>query len=557
MGALDGPPGAPRDAIGRDEAARRWADYRAQIWRVNAARRGQFVRATTLRLLRPGSWLFRAVTRVAEPVLVACRRRRGPLPVVSVAEFPEGAAGLATEQRRGSERDAPTMTRVVLGASDPRAADLVVRDLNGVLVGAREWIVVVDEADHVVPGALAAMADLGASRGADLVYADEVTAGGRLVARTAALGPIGLLGADRAGRVTLFRRDALARVGGFSAVADWAFRHDAVTRLVEAGATTAHYPRVAATTDESARYVGSLERATRAALGRRGVTAVVGSASEVGAVPWRATPSRRPSVAIVVPTRDRVDLLEACLRSVREHTAYPSYEVVVVDNDSVEPATRDYLSRSDARVVAAPGPFNYSAIINRGVAATDAEVIVTLNNDVTVAQDDWLDQLVAVATMPGVGVVGVRLDEPDGRPQHEGIAVAPYPQNLRRDLNYVVADAWLESTREASAVTGACQAMRREVFDELGGLDERLVVVHNDVDLCLRARRLGYSTVYLASVRLTHAEGSSRGSLTPEDDVVTFLARWDGFAGLDDPHFPEQLELIGDVVRCRGARPYS
>ena len=236
-----------------------------------------------------------------------------------------------------------------------------------------------------------------------------------------------------------------------------------------------------------------------------------------------------------------------------ELTDYPDYEVVVVDNGSVEPATRRFLDAAGCRVVAAPGPFNYPAIVNRGVRATDAELVVTLNNDVTVTQADWLAQMVGAAQLPGVGVVGVRLDGPDGSSQHEGIAIAPYPQHLRRDANYRVPDAWLDSTREASAVTGACQLFSRALFDELGGLDESMAVVHNDVDFCLRAGRLGRSTIYLASVRLTHAESSTRGALVPDEDVARFVARWDIFGAFADPHVPERLRLVGDVVECAPA----
>jgi GT2 family glycosyltransferase len=159
--------------------------------------------------------------------------------------------------------------------------------------------------------------------------------------------------------------------------------------------------------------------------------------------------------------------------------------------------------------------------------------------------------MVAVATLGDVGVVGVFLEDPAGHAQHEGVAIAPYPQHLRRDRNYLVPDAFLGATREASAVTGACQLVSRSLFDELEGLDEALPVVHNDIDFCLRAQRLGRLVVYVATVKHLHAESSSRGSLVPPADIERFIARWDAFATLDDPWFPARYELVGDVIRWR------
>ena len=143
-------------------------------------------------------------------------------------------------------------------------------------------------------------------------------------------------------------------------------------------------------------------------------------------------------MSIVIPTRDRLDLLTACLAALEQRTSYPSYEVVIVDNDSTEPATRRFFTETRHRVVAAPGPFNYARVVNRGVAASTGEFVVTLNNDVTITTDDWLEQMVGVAALPDVGIVGVSPRDPAGHAQHEGIvmvalspAPAPRPQ-LRR-----------------------------------------------------------------------------------------------------------------------------
>jgi len=551
-------PGAPLDAMSRAEARRRWTAYRADVWLTLAEARGQGARVAVLRRLRPGSLTFRLVTALAEPAFALRRRWRGPAaPAAAAPSFPFGDEPVATATgvARASEVEV-----VTVGDGDAASA---IRRANGALVG-DGWLVVVDESDRLGDGALAQMAALGVASAADLVYADEHArdAAGRLrpVARPARAGWVALLSYDVTGRVVLFSKAALRGIGGFRDAARWSFRHDAVIRLVESGAVAAHLDQtVVETALEDPRRGADLAAVTADALERGGPGGTAEpDAVMPGLVRWRvAAPRAWPTVSVVIPTRDRLDLLRPCLAAIERRTTYPAYEVVIVDNDSVEPATRRFFTETRHRVVAAPGPFNYARVVNRGVAASTGEFVVTLNNDVTITTDDWLEQMVGVASLRDVGIVGVHLRDPAGHAQHEGIAVAPYPQHLRRDRNYVVPDAYLEATREASAVTGACQMISRSLYDELGGLDESLAVVHNDTDLCLRAQCLSRRVVYLATVRLEHAESSSRGALTPVQDIERFIARWDVFGALSDPWFPARWELVGDVIRWRRARPTS
>ncbi len=550
-----GPPGAPPDDVSVAEARRRWIHYRAEVWTTLAEVRGQSGRLAILRNLRPGSLAFRIVIAMAAPVF-ALRRRLRPsgTPIISNAPltFPFGnESSEPTWQHPMNVNDVDVLT---LDGSD---VDAAIARANDALAG-EGWLMVIDATDELLEGALNQMAVLGATHSADLVFADERTrdAAGRTIvtARPRSLGWVSLLSYDASGRAVLFRRSSLREIGGFDQAAGWAFRHDAVIRLIETGAIAAHLDRtVVETPNHNARYDLALPVVTTAALGRRaGGGLAVSDEVFPGLVRWRVKPPDGwPSVSIVIPTRDRLDLLAPCLAALEERTTYPSYEVVIVDNGSVEPETLRFFAETRHRVVSAPGPFNYARVINRGVAASTGDYIVTLNNDVTITTDDWLEQMVGVATLPGVGIVGVYLEDPAGHAQHEGVAIAPYPQHLRRDRNYVVPDAFLLATREVSAVTGACQLVSRALFDELDGLDETLVVVHNDTDFCLRAQRLGRSVVYVATVRLLHAESSSRGRLTPQEDIERFIARWDVFATLSDPWFPARWELVGDIIRWR------
>ncbi|NJM91958.1 MAG: glycosyltransferase [Rhodospirillaceae bacterium] len=190
-------------------------------------------------------------------------------------------------------------------------------------------------------------------------------------------------------------------------------------------------------------------------------------------------PDPPPLVSIVIPTRDRKDLLEACIDSLDRATSYRNKEVIVLDNDSEEPATKAYFAalaqRPDVRIVSAPGPFNYPRLINLGASHARGEFLMTLNNDIEAFEPDWLNELVSQASRPEVGLVGCLLLYPDRSVQHAGVIVG-----LSGVAGHMYADAApddpgyagrIHVTQDLSAVTGACQLMRRALFERLGGLE--------------------------------------------------------------------------------------
>ena len=211
-----------------------------------------------------------------------------------------------------------------------------------------------------------------------------------------------------------------------------------------------------------------------------------------------------------------------------------------------------YLQDSGLRVVPAPGPFNYSAIINRGVRSSDAEFILTLNNDTRILEDTWLRQLMELASQPRVGAVGCRLVLPDGAPQHEGIILARTgPQNLSFQAPDIRTRLLLESTRDVTAVTGACCLTTRPAWEAVAGLDEALPVAYNDVDYCLRLRANEFRVLYTPHVTVEHEEGSSRGELQPSTDVSLMRERW-----YPPDSWPERYfspHLMGDAAGWRFA----
>ncbi|TXC69879.1 glycosyltransferase [Sphingomonas ginsenosidivorax] len=225
-----------------------------------------------------------------------------------------------------------------------------------------------------------------------------------------------------------------------------------------------------------------------------------------------------PPVTVIIPIRNRVDLLRTCLDGVAA-TKYPDIEVIVVDNDSDDPQTLSYLAALDParhRVVRHPGPFNYSAMNNRAVAGAHGQLICLLNNDVEVLEPDWLAMMAVQAMRKDVGAVGARLLYPDGRIQHAGVVIG-VGNAAGHAHRFVHPDEEGYFRRHAlaqftTAVTGACLLVQRERFEAVGGLDEHnFAVAFNDVDLCLRLNQRGWQSLYEPRATLIHHESVSRG----------------------------------------------
>ncbi|MBR0649985.1 glycosyltransferase [Roseomonas terrae] len=242
-------------------------------------------------------------------------------------------------------------------------------------------------------------------------------------------------------------------------------------------------------------------------------------------------PEPPPLVSTLILTRDRPELLAACIRGLLEATDYPSLELIIVDNGSTDPQALTLLDRlaatARASVLRRHEPFNFAAMNNVAAARATGEVLLLLNNDVEPLHPDWLREMVSHAMRPDVGAVGAKLLYPDGRLQHAGLLLGPngsathVGRHARSDdPGY---DGQLACTRDLSAVTGACLAMRRSVFEQIGGMQEKLAVAWNDVDLCLRVRAAGLRVVWTPHATLTHRELSTRGD---EALDATKLARF-------------------------------
>ena len=353
-----------------------------------------------------------------------------------------------------------------------------------------------------------------------------------------------LYGQNYINHLTVVRTEALRAVGGLRPGFEGSQDHDLLLRLT-AGLDpllVRHIPSVLyhwrAAGGSGTFSDRALERAEDARLrALREVVAPWGGRAERGPDGFnrliRPLPEPPPRVSAIIPTRDRADLLGVTLDGLLTATDYPDVEAVVVDNGSTEPETAALLSRyaSDPRlrVVSAPGPFNFSDLSNRGAQAATGAVLLFLNNDIEVLEPGWLGELVAHAVRSEIGAVGAKLVYPDGTVQHGGVVLGIAGVAGHSHLGVPDDDPGyfcrMRLAHEVSAVTGACLAMRAEVFAEVGGFDARdLAVAFNDVDLCLRLRAAGYRIVWTPHAKLVHHESKSRGVEDTSEKKARFEA---------------------------------
>ena len=351
--------------------------------------------------------------------------------------------------------------------------------------------------------------------------------------------------------LAVFSKALFDAVGGERTECNGAQDHDLFLRMIDrmqrgnAAAAPAHIPQVlyywrvhagstSGGTGAKPYVVSAAQRAVAdhlAATGRKGVVEE-GRFPGLCHVRWEL-PDPPPLVSILIPNKDHTDDLETCLHSIYARTNYDNYEVIVIENNSADPATFEYYKTlpqryEGCRVVTYRGGFNFSAINNFGRKAAKGQYLLLLNNDVEVLSHDWLGELVAEASQPGVAACGAMLYYPDDTIQHAGVITGlggyaghSHKYHRRGSSGYMFR---LATVQDYSAVTAACLLVRSQVYDALGGLDEEFTVAFNDVDFCLRIRQAGWRIVWTPYAELYHYESKSRGS--DEQDPVK-KARFD------------------------------
>lgn len=450
-----------------------------------------------------------------------------------------------------------------------------------------EWVALMDHDDILPEHALYEVAlEIIAHPEARVIYSDE----DKLDAKGVRFGPYFkpdfdpdlLLGENFISHLGVYRRDVMQRLGGLREGFEGAQDYDLALRAT-AGLKpeqVRHIPAILyhwrVSAEQESFSQSSLERCAEAA--RRAIrdylaqSGLSGDVTPAPAVPrfnrviW-PVPEAAPLVSIIIPTRDRADLLERCLEGLLHRTDYPAIEILIADNGSIEPETHALFARHadtpNLRVLSMPGPFNYSLLNNRAAAAAAGEILLFLNNDIDVIEPGWLREMVSHAVRPDIGAVGAKLIYANETIQHAGVILGiGWPGGVAGhyfcyiDRKAIGPFGLLSVVRSASAVTGACMAMRKSVFFEAGQFEtENLTVAFNDVDLCLRIRESGYRNLWTPFAELYHLESASRGyDLTSakarrfSGEVAYMRRRWGDI--LDhDPYWNPNLALTTSEQR--------
>ncbi|MEN1929606.1 glycosyltransferase family 2 protein [Luteimonas sp. MJ250] len=460
----------------------------------------------------------------------------------------------------------------------PGRADDVAAWNRALEVAAGSFLWLVEGAPLLAPHALLAVAEAAAAHpDASMVYSDcdRIDALGRRHSPSfrPAWNPGLFLSRDYVGGTALLNTRLVRAAGGFRADHAPAVGGDLALRCLDNGGRPRHLPLVLSHwPDAGGPDQAAVAVARRAALaGQLGDRVLAVEAAGDGARLRWPLPEPAPRVSVIIPTRDRVDLLRQCVESILALSTYPDIELLVVDNGSVEPAALDYLagleSRPRVRVLRYDRPFNYSAINNFAVGEASGEVLALLNNDIEVLTPGWLEEMVANALRPGVGAVGAMLYYPDDTIQHAGVVVglggvAGHVYS-RQPRGAAGEEGRAKLAQDLSAVTAACLVVPRSAWLEVGGLDEGLAVAFNDIDFCLRLGKAGYRNLWTPHAEFYHHESASRGSEDSEEkqrrfhsEVMFMVERW-GDQLDDDPAYNPNLSLQHGAANELASPPRS
>ena len=459
----------------------------------------------------------------------------------SMADLRTTTAGIAEDQR----------VRILSVSSGGTRADA----WNAALAEARgAFAAVLGQDDVLAPAALYEMATaLEQAPDCDLLYSDEDRISPRGFRRYEPhfkpdWSPELLLATNYIGRLAMIRVDAATALGGFRGLHGGAEEWDLFLRLSRAAARIRRVPRCLyhrEVTDPPGEE-GCGQAVVLDHCEQLGLQAEVTGTDDQLRVVWDV--GRRPVVSIVIPNRNAAAVLEQCVSGLVERTNYKRVELVVVDNGSTEVQALE-LYRSierEKRGIILPfrRPFNFSAACNAGADASRGDLLLFLNNDTEVIQPDWLDELVRWAELPHIGIVGAKLLYPDRTIQHAGVVFglglvghifSRAPEGASGPFGST------ECYRNYLAVTGACQMMRRDVFQRLGGFDERFRLSFSDVVLCLEAWKAGYRVVYTPYARLVHHESYTRKQDDSAEDMEMLARYLRGSGFVEDPYFHPEL----------------
>jgi len=440
-----------------------------------------------------------------------------------------------------------------------------------------DYLALFDHDDLLHPAALYEMIKVICEDGADFVYTDEAAFENEDITDVINLhfktdyAPDNLLANNYICHFTAFSAE-LIKVAGVFRQYDGSQDHDMILRLTSVAKKICHIPRVlyywrshpgSVASDISAKpyAVTAGKRVVKDFLTSQGIDAEVESTKVFPAIyKINYKIQNNPKVSIIIPNKDHIKDLTKCIDSIREHSTYNNYEIIVIENNSTSEVIFKYYeyleSLNNVRVVRYTDCFNYAAINNFGAKYATGEYLLLLNNDTEVITDNWIEEMLTYAQRKDVGAVGAKLYYEDDTVQHAGIVVGLGAHRAAGHIHYGVPKeskgymGKLHYVQNVSAVTGACLMVKKVLYDEVGGLDEKFTVAFNDVDFCLRLREKGYLNIFTPDAELYHYESKSRGFENTEEKQVRFLGevelfkeRWGGLIEKGDPYYNINFSL--------------
>lgn len=480
-----------------------------------------------------------------------------------------------SELVRYLQREASVEPRIKLGLGSTRGG--IANSTNAALsLASGRWVAFLDHDDLLHPEALSELVERAVATGAQVVYSDHdiVNESGE---RSAPFfkpdwNPDLFMAQMYLGHLVVVERALVVKLGGLRSEFDGAQDYDLLLRCAAAGACVAHVPKVlyhwrqhAGSTSSNADSKPYAHHAGRAAIQSFVSSCYPGARVEDSAFTFcydvRFPLPPRTKASLIIPTRDGLEFLKACVESVRTTTQGVDYEIIVVDNGSTQPATLAWLNEQQRdhglTVISSDTPFNWSALNNLAAAEATGDVLVFLNNDTEAVTPDWLVRLVENALREDVGTCGPLLLYGDLTIQHAGVVVGMggWADHVFKGFAPVHHQHLFVSPilrRDVLAVTGACMAVARDRFAQLGGFDETFQVCGSDVELCLRAHRAGLLNVYVAEARLIHHESKTRDArVVPEGDFVRSAEAYHPYRTDGDPMFNPNLDLYSATPKLR------
>jgi len=439
-----------------------------------------------------------------------------------------------------------------------------------------EFVALLDNDDELSPNALFEVVKvLNKHPKADLIYSDE----DKIDTENRRLEPFFkpdwsldlLLSINYICHLGVYRRSIIKKIKGFRRGYEGSQDYDLVLRFIEKTNPKKifHIPKILyhwrkipgsvalAYQDEKNYALRTARRAIRGYLKRNNVSY---TKVDNGYFPTSYRIKRKipkdAKISIIIPFKDKLDLLKVCVKSVIKKTTYDNYEILLVDNQSSEEDMEKYLKKvsksKKIRVLEYNKPFNFAAINNYAAKKAKGDYILFLNNDTEVISPDWLEEMLSHAVRKEVGAVGVRLLFPDKKIQHAGVILGmtglaghifsgQYSHETYHKLGLAV--------RNYLAVTAACLMVDKDKFWKIGGFNEEFTVCGNDVDLCLNLYEKGLVNIYTPFAKLYHYEAASRDPMPPKCDIEISQKRYAPYLNGNDPYFNKNLSLEETVVR--------